>query len=131
VPDAIRAANTEFYRAFESLSLDAMEAVWAQTDDVRCVHPGWQEMCGWDAVRKSWKAIFEAAAYMEFNVTNLALWTSNDLACVFCHENIVTFREGHEVRTVVLATNVFRRQNDRWLMIVHHGSPVLSQPEIE
>jgi ketosteroid isomerase-like protein len=25
----------------------------------------------------------------------------------------------------VLATNVFRRDGGRWLMVLHHGSPVL------
>ena len=129
--DAIRAANVEFYRAFESLSIESMDAVWAHSDDVRCVHPGWHEMAGWEAVRKSWDAIFQAASYMEFNVTDLEIWTGGDLAGVFCHENIVTFREGQVLRTVVMATNVFRREHDRWLMVLHHGSPVLSQPSAE
>ena len=129
--DAVRAANTKFYRAFESLSIDAMDSVWDHADDVRCIHPGWQAMVGWDAVRKSWDAIFHAAAYMEFNISDIQVWTSGNVACLFCHENIVTFRDGQEARTVVLATNGFRRVRGRWLMVQHHGSPVLTRPDVD
>jgi uncharacterized protein (TIGR02246 family) len=129
--DPIRNANAEFYRALESLSIEIMDTVWSHADDVRCVHPGGRALAGWNAIAKSWKAIFEAAMYMEFNITDVQLWTSGELACVFCHENIVTFRDGQVVRTVVLATNVFRKEQDRWLMILHHGSPVLTEPSAE
>ena len=129
--DPVRAVNAEFYRAFEALSIEAMDAVWAQTEDVLCIHPGWQALVGWETVRKSWLAIFQAASYMEFNITDLHVRTSGDLACVFCHENIVTFQEGQEVRTVVLATNVFRYQDNRWWMVLHHGSPIITQPADE
>lgn len=128
--DAIRRSNTEFYRAFESLSIETMEAVWSHADDVRCVHPGWKDLVGWAAIHESWKAIFQSMSYMELNITDLQVWASGDLACVACHENIVTFRDGQEVRTVVLATNVFRREEGLWRMVLHHGSPVLvERPE--
>src|SRR5881628_3553768 len=119
--DEIRAANAEFYRAFEALSVEAMEAIWSHAPDVRCVHPGWEAICGWEAVQKSWSGIFESAreagTYMEFNVTDVQLWQAEDLGGCFCHENILSFRNGEQVRSVVLATNVFRRENDRWLLV--------------
>ena len=127
--DPVRTANAEFYRAFEALSIDAMDGVWAHTDDVRCIHPGWRVLVGWEDVRQSWLAIFQGASYMEFNVTDLHVWTDGELACVFCHENIFTFRDGQEVRTMVLATNVFRHHDERWLMVLHHGSPIIAGPE--
>ena len=39
--DAVREANDRFYRAFESLKLEAMEAAWAHDERVQCIHPGW------------------------------------------------------------------------------------------
>jgi ketosteroid isomerase-like protein len=130
--DAIKAANADFYRAFEALSIEGMEAIWSHQDDVRCVHPGWEALCGWEAVQKSWAGIFESArqagTYMEFNVSDVQVWSGKDLAGIFCHENILSFREGEQVRSIVLATNVFRREGDRWLIIQHHGSPVLTKP---
>ena len=129
--DAIRAANAEFYRAFEALSIEAMDAIWSHSDDVRCVHPGWQSLSGWDEVRKSWAAIFESAtqasAYMELDITDAQLWMSGDMAGVFCHENILSFRDGEQIRSLMLATNIFRLEQGRWLMVQHHGSPVLTR----
>src|SRR5262245_2147913 len=108
-----------------------MESIWSHGADVRCIHPGWDALCGWEAVRKSWAGIFETAlqagTYMELNVTDVQLWAGQDLAAVFCHENILSFREGERVGSVVLATNVFRHENSRWLMMQHHGSPVLTK----
>ena len=37
----IQNINIGFYKAFESLSLERMEEVWKHSDDVVCVHPGW------------------------------------------------------------------------------------------
>ena len=129
--DTIRAANAEFYRAFEALSIEAMDAIWSHADDVRCVHPGWEPLSGWDEVRKSWAAIFDSAtqagAYMELDITDAHLWMSGDLTGIFCHENILSFRNGEQIRTLVLATNIFRREQGRWLMVQHHGSPVLTR----
>lgn len=121
----VREANTRFYAAFEALQIEQMDEVWAHDDAVRCVHPGWQCLRGWAAVRRSWEELFKNTRYMEFNLTEVDVWVDASLATVFCHENIVTFREGKVVRTVMLATNLFRRLGDRWLLIHHHGSPVL------
>ena len=127
--DAILAANTEFYRAFEALSLDAMDHVWSHADDIRCIHPGWRELTGWEAVRKSWEAIFQESSYMELNITDYQVWDSSNLGGVFCYENILTFREGQPVRSVMLATNLFRYESERWLMVLHHASPVLTETD--
>ena len=129
--DPVRAANAEFYRAFEALSIEAMESLWSHAADVRCVHPSWEPLSGWEEVRKSWAAIFESAtqasAYMELDISDVQLWASGDLAGVFCNENILSFRDGEQIRTLVLATNIFRLERSRWLMVQHHGSPVLTR----
>ena len=125
----VRAANTRFYRAFESLQVEQIDEVWSHDDSVRCIHPGWQCLRGWTAVRKSWEELFRNTRYMEFNITDVDVWVDVSIAAVFCHENIVTFREGKVVRTVMLATNLFGNFDNRWLMILHHGSPVLGPVE--
>src|SRR5437899_2862048 len=51
---AVQAANQAFYRAFETLDLAAMEAVWAHAGACTCLHPGWPLCAGWPEVRASW-----------------------------------------------------------------------------
>ena len=60
--DEIEGANTRFYQAFETLDLAQMDRVWAHGEHVKCVHPGWPILVGWDAVRSSWETIFENTA---------------------------------------------------------------------
>jgi ketosteroid isomerase-like protein len=50
-----------------------------------------------------------------------------DTAWVTCAENILSGgARGAEIEDAkVLATNVFRRADGRWRMVLHHGSPVL------
>ena len=74
-PDAelarVEEANARFYRAFESLDLREMEAVWAKGGHVKCVHPGWGLLAGWESVRVSWETIFKNTAEIRFSVTDV------------------------------------------------------------
>ena len=42
IPDehAVLAANAAFYRAFAERDVDAMDALWARSIPVACIHPG-------------------------------------------------------------------------------------------
>ena len=55
-------ANRRFYQALSDLDLDAMASVWLEEPWVRCVHPGWPMLSGWDDVMESWKRIFDNTA---------------------------------------------------------------------
>lgn len=123
--DALRAANTEFYAAFESLDVARMDAVWHQGDDARCVHPGWRRLDGWTAVRRSWAQIFEHAESMQFLVRDVEAWVEGDFGWVTCQENLVQVTENEPYMGTVYATNIFRREaGGGWKMVVHHASPV-------
>src|SRR3990172_5044392 len=50
----VEEAHARFYRAFEGLDLQEMETVWARGEHVRCIHPAWGLLVGWEAVRASW-----------------------------------------------------------------------------
>jgi ketosteroid isomerase-like protein len=119
-------ANARFYRAFEALDLAEMDAVWAHGDDVKCVHPGWPLLTGWPAVRESWQAIFANTEEMRFTVADVRVEAGAQLAWVTCTENILADVRGRVSVTAILATNLFARDADRWLMIHHHASHVLT-----
>ena len=50
-------AETAFYEALEAGNLDAMMEVWAEDEEIVCVHPGGERLVGYDAVRSSWAQI--------------------------------------------------------------------------
>ena len=52
--------NEAFYAALESGDLALMEKVWLKDSRAKCVHPGWPMLLGWEAIRQSWKNIFDS-----------------------------------------------------------------------
>jgi len=132
IEQSIEANNLRFYKAFESLSIEKMEEVWKNSNDVICVHPGWEMFSSWTAIRESWMRIFENTKMIRFLVTNLKIKVFEKIAVVICLENIdTTIEDGNSIRMGVIATNIFEKQNvnsnnhdNQWLMIHHHGSSV-------
>jgi ketosteroid isomerase-like protein len=120
-------ANARFYRAFETLDLSEMDGVWAHASHVTCVHPGWPLLVGWDAVRASWDTIFSNTAEMSFTVSAVRAVRSADLGWVTCTENILSEVRGRVSVTSVLATNIYERDGNEWLLVHHHASHVLGQ----
>ena len=123
--DEVTRANEAFYEAFESLDITSMDRVWAKADYVTCIHPGWTLRVGWPAVRDSWVLIFNNTFSMSFELTELQVQVSEDLAWVICTENITSQQGEISQESQVLATNLYERLDGRWLMIHHHGSPVM------
>ena len=118
-------ANAGFYRAFEALDLAEMDRVWAHDAHVRCVHPGWPMIAGWDAVRASWQTIFENTQEMRFTLSDVTVHVGDDLAWVTCTENILSELGERVSVTAILATNLFERAPTGWRIVHHHASHVL------
>lgn len=118
----ILAANQAFYDAHEARDLDAMRAVWEQSDHVVCVHPGWPILRTWPHVEESWRRIFAGPARNQFILTNEAVAVHGDTAWVTLDENLV---DSGGTGTVA-ATNLFVLRDGRWLLVAHHGSPVIA-----
>ena len=125
-PDDVLAANTALYTAFETGDVDLMEAVWLDSDDVVCVHPGWPMLRGRVAVLRSWSAVMAGTDYIQFFLTDVQVAVTGETAVVTCTENVLTSADPGD-NAAVVATNVFVRRPDGWRLQVHHGSPVLGR----
>jgi ketosteroid isomerase-like protein len=123
--EEVTRANQAFYDAFESLDIARMDRVWAHLEYVTCIHPGWSQRVGWPAVRDSWVLIFNNTFSMKFELTEIQIQVAGDIAWVICTENITSRQDDQPVESRVLATNLYERIGDEWLMIHHHGSPVM------
>jgi ketosteroid isomerase-like protein len=128
--DAVTAANQELYAAFEAGDVDRMQAIWDDSDDIRCVHPGWPLLVGRARVMRSWSVLMANTNYIQFFLTGVATSVDGDTAVVVCEENILTSIEDEEGglggTQRVVSTNVFRRRPAGWRLWLHHGSPVLA-----
>ncbi len=128
-PGAVSAANSAFYRAFESLDLERMEGVWLKESAISCTHPGWARLEGWGPIMKSWEEIFQQTFGMTFEIAEETVHVVGDLAWVTCVERIESRSYDGISNTEVEATNIFGRRGDSWFLIHHHGSPRLRAGE--
>jgi ketosteroid isomerase-like protein len=127
IAEEVQKVNSQFYDAFESLSIERMERLWKHEDNIVCIHPGWDLFTGWLAVRESWTTIFANTEMIRFTITNTKVRVFNNnrkiAAVVVCLENIETSVNRQNVKLGVIATNIFEKnENQQWLLIHHHGS---------
>jgi ketosteroid isomerase-like protein len=123
----VNKVNTEFYHAFESLSIEMMDKLWKHDENVVCIHPGWDLFTGWLAIRESWITIFNNTQRMRFIITNtkVRIFDNIKIAVVVCLENIETSANGQVIKIGVIATNIFERNElNQWQLIHHHGSSI-------
>src|SRR5262249_16056015 len=124
--EEVTEANQRFYEAFESLDIGKMDEVWAHLEYVTCIHPGWTLRSDWAPLPDPWFLICNIVCSMKFVLPEFRVQVAGNMAGVICIENIPTQQSADEPQQAkVLATNLFERIGDEWLMIHHHGSTVM------
>ncbi|MAB12815.1 nuclear transport factor 2 family protein [Parvibaculum sp.] len=112
---ALLFANDTFYRAFADRDYTLMTAIWTEHEPVTCLHPGWPPVEGRDAVLQSWHAIFSGPASPDIKCIAPRPGIQGDTGLVICYEQIG--------KDFLLATNIFTRVNEGWLLFHHQSSP--------
>ena len=122
-------AENAFYEALERCDLDGMMAVWAEDEDIICVHPAGARLTGQEQVRESWAQIFSGGPRARVHIASQVAISGMMLAVHSVHENFVL--EGQpqsDARAApIVATNVYLRTAAGWRMIVHHAAPAPAQ----
>ena len=115
-------AEAQFYEAVRDGDLERLMAVWADDDDVVCVHPGGTRVVGPQAVRAAFEAIFASGsiAVQPEHVKRVNAMGSA-VHSVLERIAIVTV-EGTRTGWIV-ATNVYVKTSQGWRMVAHHASP--------
>jgi ketosteroid isomerase-like protein len=116
-------AETAFYEALESANLDAMMEVWAEDEEIVCVHPGGPRLAGYDQVRSGWAQIFGSGQKLKVQLNNPVVLGGMMLSIHSVHENITVPGEPR-ARAPVAATNIYLRTGNGWRLLLHHASPV-------
>ena len=119
-------AESAFYDAFERANLSAMMAVWAETDDVVCVHPQGPRLVGFEAVREGWMQIFAGGAALRVRATEHRRFDGQSVAVRAVIERVAP-AAGDAPVSSVCATNVYELTANGWRMVAHHASP-LTEP---
>jgi ketosteroid isomerase-like protein len=120
-------AEIVFYEAFTRGDADVMSALWAE-GDVVCVHPGSGIISGHNAVERSWRHILENFQGGDVRYTAIKKSQTDDFAVHVVTEELLS---NGVVIAVVIATNVYQRFSQSWLMVEHHASIVQQKREGE
>ena len=120
----VLSVNEVFYKALVDGNLGLMEEVWVKDPRAKCVHPGWPILLGWEAIRQSWKNIFDSGGPTKIQISNVTIEISGDLAWIACIEHISHVIRDQVQINMAQATNIFERHGSDWLMIHHHASPM-------
>ncbi len=120
-------AETAFYEALERSDLEAMMEVWAEDEEIVCIHPGGARLAGPDAIRESFRQIFASGTRLRVRLSNQSQVNAVMVTIHSLHENIVTAGEA-KARGVIVATNVYQRTAAGWRMVLHHASPAPEAP---
>ena len=112
----------QFYDALQAGDLERLMAVWADDDEIACVHPGGPRVLGHRAIRASFEAIFANGA-IPVRLQQLRRIETPGAAVHHVVERVdITTAEG--VQTAwVLATNVYLKTTQGWRLVLHHASP--------
>ena len=114
-------AEQAFYLAFEHADLAAMMAVWAEEEDIVCVHPGGVRHSGAVEVRESWQQIFLQGPQLRVRLTDNRVFPGRILTIHSVIEQI-SLAGNPGAAQPVLATNIYLLTDRGWRMLIHHAS---------
>jgi len=115
------AAEAAFYFAFAACDLNEMNQVWA-SEGVVCIHPGSDALIGREAVMQSWSDILLNSELPSLHTEVLSRIIRDDLAVHVVEESIAPGGGSQDMVSIVLATNVYCRDENGWRMLEHHAS---------
>ncbi|MEY3202410.1 MAG: hypothetical protein RIR70_1960 [Pseudomonadota bacterium] len=115
-------AEATFYQALERMDLEAMMSVWAEDEEVVCIHPGGPRVTGFAAVRESWRQVFASGARMHVRVVGEVVMRGLLMSVHSVNEIIFLGEDGDQPAPPITATNVYFRGAAGWHMVSHHAS---------
>ncbi|MDP2795439.1 MAG: nuclear transport factor 2 family protein [Sulfurisoma sp.] len=126
-PQDVEAA---FYEAIERADLEAMMAVWAEDEEIVCIHPGGSRLIGYAAIREAWRRIFDGGARLRVRLSRPTT-VQGPLAALNTVMEHIAVRNDESVRAPVVASNVYVRGALGWRMVLHHASPAPPDTDAE
>jgi hypothetical protein len=115
----VRKAQVEFYQAFSTQNLSAMESLWASDNDAQ-YHP-MASLSGREAILGSWANLFQGSEAFDIMPTDTTMDICGSTAICRCVEHVGT--------TSLEAINIYKREAGAWKMTLHMASPIaLARP---
>lgn len=112
----------QFYEALQQADLDRLMAVWADEEEISCVHPGGPRVVGHGAIRAAFEAVFGQGA-IAVHPERVRRLQTGDTAIHQVLERVQIVGADGPQSAWVIATNVYLKTALGWRLLVHHASP--------
>ena len=118
--------EASFYEALQQGDLDRVMSLWADDEEIACVHPGGPRVVGPGAVRAAFEAVLVSGP-LNISIHHVRRLEQATLAVHHVTEMVHADTPQGPQTAFVLATNVYMRTDQGWRMVAHHASPGLTQ----
>ncbi len=116
-------AEPAFYEALEQADLEAMMLVWAEDEEIVCIHPGGPRLSGYASVREAWRRIFDGGTRLSVQISTLST-IANPFTAVHSVIEHIGVKNDPSQQAPVVATNIYARGAAGWRIVLHHASPI-------
>jgi len=126
VTSPLLAVLSEFYSSFNARDVEGSMANWARQKDVIMCNPIGGIRHGWEAICEGYQRIMQGATHVYVEFYDYQLVESSDMFLAVGRERgYAQQASADQVQKVELAirtSRIFRRIQDRWQQVHHHGS---------
>lgn len=114
-------AELAFYDALERADLTRLMQVWADDEEIVCVHPGGLRIVGLHAVQESWQEILANGGLAIRPSVPTVLHSMMGAVHSLVEQITVNGAESTEVAHCY-ATNIYHKGPTGWRLVMHHAS---------
>lgn len=118
-----------FYDTIGRADLDALMELWADDEEIVCIHPDGTRLIGFAAIRASWADIF-ATGGVHIHPVQLHA-SQNMMSAVHNLIEEVSSPEGVQRDVHIVATNVYVKTPAGWRIVVHHASAAPGKHDVQ
>jgi len=111
-----------FYDALGRADAQALMALWAEDEEIVCVHPGGPRLIGYDLVYNAWKEVLSNGG-LHIRVLSRSMMSNLSSAVHHVVEQVIVRENGKDHLVNVAATHVFFKTPAGWRLVAHHASP--------
>ncbi len=127
--ERVNAASQVFMAAISARDIQAMEKLWAHEPYVTFIGPlSTTIVVGWEGVKKAWEMRFGQFDRVTISLAESHVHTNGNVAWAVGAEKVELLRKnGDTLSFDAFVTNVFEKQDGRWLLVSHQATPMFRE----
>ncbi|SOE47848.1 Alternative dihydrofolate reductase 3 [plant metagenome] len=115
-------AEHAFYEALEQGDTTRLMQIWADDEEIVCVHPGGVRLVGHAAVLESWQEILGNGPLVIRPLRNIVMHSMMCAVHNLVEQVSASTPEGNQI-VHCYATHVYHKGPTGWRLVLHHASP--------